>query len=300
MSNQSDLQAAVRDLTLTALTYEGDWHALFDLSGVASGAYNERLRAWINAELGTSYAGLPEALARYAARLGVTRWTDLRSLKQRYYLNAPGAVGDYVSTPDSTSLTPPSSTLDLKVAIAADDYTPATTEAVISQWHGGGQLAFAGRITPAGALDFFVSTTGANAFSAASSVVTGFTDGTDAWLRWLINVPASTCNFFTSTDPITTSPGDVSWTHLGTADRAFSSNISAGIHNSTDGIDLSGIGSGGSQLYNGRIYRAAGVYDGTTQFDFSASRYTGQGSTVAGGEGETWTANGNTSFVQVT
>lgn len=80
MSQQSLRQASIRAVTGTALTYEGDWHALFTMDGISSGftdsqgvfrpaTYDERLLAWINLKLSASYVNLPEAqqaLANYA------------------------------------------------------------------------------------------------------------------------------------------------------------------------------------------------------------------------------------------
>lgn len=77
--NQSALQGAIREQTNTALTFEGDWHALFTLDGIATGTFNERLLAWINFQLNTTYNNLVDAQAAYAAATGVSRWTDIRS-----------------------------------------------------------------------------------------------------------------------------------------------------------------------------------------------------------------------------
>ncbi|MGY3527295.1 hypothetical protein [Bradyrhizobium sp. USDA 4452] len=70
MSNQELRQATVRALTGTALSYEGDWHALFDGAGIASGPFNGRLLAWINAQLGTSYVELNGAMYAFAIANG--------------------------------------------------------------------------------------------------------------------------------------------------------------------------------------------------------------------------------------
>jgi hypothetical protein len=70
MSNQSTLQAAIRAETGTTGPFNGDWCALFDLSGIPQGAFNERLLAWLNASLGDDYTNLPEAWAAYTANQG--------------------------------------------------------------------------------------------------------------------------------------------------------------------------------------------------------------------------------------
>lgn len=79
MSNQGARQQSVRNVTATELTYEGDWHALFDLAGIPAGDYNGRLLAWINAQLASSYVGLPDAMNAFAVSKGVTDWNSLGS-----------------------------------------------------------------------------------------------------------------------------------------------------------------------------------------------------------------------------
>lgn len=77
MSNQGARQASVRAITGTALTYEGDWHALFDLDGVAAGSFNGRLLAWINQNLGTSYSEINGAMNAFAVSQGYANWDSM-------------------------------------------------------------------------------------------------------------------------------------------------------------------------------------------------------------------------------
>lgn len=71
-------QKTVRDVTGTALSYEGDWHALFDLQTVADGDFNGRLLKWINTQLSASYTDVNGAMAAFAAAKAadtdVTNW----------------------------------------------------------------------------------------------------------------------------------------------------------------------------------------------------------------------------------
>lgn len=71
---QGNIQASVRAVTGTASTYEGDWHALFDLVGIQAGAFNGRLLAWINRQLGTAYTEINGAMAAFAANNGAAGW----------------------------------------------------------------------------------------------------------------------------------------------------------------------------------------------------------------------------------
>lgn len=77
---QSQLQASIRAITGTANSYEGDWHALFDKSAIAAGPFNGRLLAWLNAQLGRTYASLPEAQQAYAVLNGAFSWATLTSV----------------------------------------------------------------------------------------------------------------------------------------------------------------------------------------------------------------------------
>ncbi len=68
MSTQQGLrQQSVRDVTGTEYDYSGDWHALFDLRGIAAGTFNERLLQWINTRLSSSYTEINGAMAALAA-----------------------------------------------------------------------------------------------------------------------------------------------------------------------------------------------------------------------------------------
>jgi hypothetical protein len=77
MSNQEKRQQSVRAVTGTAYAYNDDWMALFTAAGITSGTYNERLRAWINAQLSTAYTTLPDALRAYAVSQGFTAWNEM-------------------------------------------------------------------------------------------------------------------------------------------------------------------------------------------------------------------------------
>lgn len=76
-TNQGDRQAAVRALTGTAYNYEGDWHALFDQSGIRAGDFNGRLLAWLNQTMAANYPDLPGAQAAFAASRGARSWNEL-------------------------------------------------------------------------------------------------------------------------------------------------------------------------------------------------------------------------------
>jgi hypothetical protein len=77
MTNQGARQQSVRDVTGTALDYNGDWHALFDLAGIPAGDFNGRLLAWINGRLGVTYPDLPGAMQAFAESQGAYNWSSM-------------------------------------------------------------------------------------------------------------------------------------------------------------------------------------------------------------------------------
>ncbi len=79
-TNQESRHAAVRALTGTARSYNEDWHALFDQWGIATGHFNERMLAWLNAVLGTDHANINDAATAFAVGQGVDSWHDVRAL----------------------------------------------------------------------------------------------------------------------------------------------------------------------------------------------------------------------------
>lgn len=77
MSNQSLRQASIRAVTSTALTYEGDWHALFTLRSAAGVTFNERLLNYINGQLVASHTNLPQAMQAFAENQGANNWDSM-------------------------------------------------------------------------------------------------------------------------------------------------------------------------------------------------------------------------------
>jgi hypothetical protein len=78
-TNDGLRQATVRASTGAALSYDGDWHALFDQAGIATGPFNGRMLAWVNAQLSASYADLTSALDAFAVSQGAPNWSSLGS-----------------------------------------------------------------------------------------------------------------------------------------------------------------------------------------------------------------------------
>lgn len=79
MSQQGLRQASVRGQTGTALDYIGDWHALFDLRGIAAGDFNSRMLAWVNQKLVASHTSLPAAQQALAVANGAGNFSSMGS-----------------------------------------------------------------------------------------------------------------------------------------------------------------------------------------------------------------------------
>lgn len=76
-TNDGLRQATVRAVTGTTLDYDGDWHALFTAAGIAAGTYDERMLAWINSSLSTSYTSLPQAMQALAVANGAYNFSSM-------------------------------------------------------------------------------------------------------------------------------------------------------------------------------------------------------------------------------
>jgi len=101
MTNQGGVQAAVREQTGTALDFNGDWHALFDADGIATGPFNGRMLLWINGQLSTSYASLPQAMQAFAVDQGFNNWSSMSTLVLGP--SGPGGGADAYLLEDGTS-----------------------------------------------------------------------------------------------------------------------------------------------------------------------------------------------------
>lgn len=75
--NQQLRQNSIRAVTGTSGTYEEDWHALFTSDGIAAGFFNDRMLAWINSRLGTSYLFLSDAQRAFAIDQGASDWASM-------------------------------------------------------------------------------------------------------------------------------------------------------------------------------------------------------------------------------
>ena len=80
MTNQGQLQASIRNLTGTENDYNGDWHALFDLDGIAQGEFNGRFILWLQGETGRSETDLNGLKQLYASQKGFYNWNSVNNV----------------------------------------------------------------------------------------------------------------------------------------------------------------------------------------------------------------------------
>ena len=69
-TNSEARQTSIRTVTSTTGTYNEDWLALFTARSIGAGTFNERLLAYINGELSTSYTDVNLALQAFAVDQG--------------------------------------------------------------------------------------------------------------------------------------------------------------------------------------------------------------------------------------
>lgn len=180
--------------------------------------------------------------------------TTVYPLSPDGYLEFSGSAGNYASTPDTADVSI-TTAIDLRLRIAADDYTPAAIENLLAKWtEAGDKRDYRLRMLTDGKLSLSWSTDGAvgTVVTVDSSVALSTTDGAITWVRATMNEADGKVNFYTSVD------GD-NWTLLGAADQG-----GAGATSINDGIALLEIGAqdvGTANNFAGKVYRAM-VFDG--------------------------------------
>jgi hypothetical protein len=131
------------------------------------------------------------------------------------YAYLPGVSGNYLSVPDEAALDI-TGDIDIRVHMAMDDWTPASSIFPLSKWNDGtDERGYALVITNTGTPAFFWSETGIGgsfkSIAATSSI--GVSDGQDIWVRVTLDVDNGAsgreAKFYTSSDGI-------AFTQLGT------------------------------------------------------------------------------------
>ena len=181
------------------------------------------------------------------------------------YLN--GVSGNYFSTPDSAAVSI-TGDLDLRVYVAADDYTPAAIGALLNKMFADGQRSYDFYLNAAGTLALRWSEDGTALKSKTSTAAVPTTDRAGVWLRVTLDVDngagGNDGKFYTSSDGST-------WTQLG------STVTTAGVTSIYDGTSQVSVGNDPPNLrvFSGKIYQAQ-IYDGidgTLAAEFNADDY---------------------------
>ena len=76
-TNSEARQTSIRAVTSTTGTYNEDWLALFTARSIGAGSYNERLLAYINNKLSTSYTDINVALQALAVNQGADNFSSI-------------------------------------------------------------------------------------------------------------------------------------------------------------------------------------------------------------------------------
>jgi hypothetical protein len=216
---------------------------------------------------------------------------DLGAVKFVAYLSLPGTSGNYASTPDSAALTI-SGDLDVRVKLAADDWTPAVAQVPIAIDGGNdGLRSWFLQFDASGLLSLLWTTNGLlPRVQATSTVAVRFTDGQTNWIRATLDVNNGaggwTVRFYTSSDGET-------WTQLGT-DRTgvgvtslfdAPSKLTVGAWGSTGGISMMAGKVFYAEVRNGIDGPIVASFDPTSDEILSAT------SLRSAKTGEVWTIN---------
>ena len=181
--------------------------------------------------------------------------TTVYPLSPDGYLEFSGAGGNYASTPDHNRLDIVGD-IDLRLRIAADDYTPALDTVILGKWTSAGdERSYRLRLVGiTGKLDLSWSTDGTvgTTVEVESSVALSTIDTEIIWVRATLDVSNGNVNFYTSDD------GD-NWTLLGSADQGGGGATS--INSGTGVLEIGSQNIGAAANFAGKVYRAQ-VYDG--------------------------------------
>lgn len=272
------LQAALRTITGSAGTYEGDWHSYLDTQGIPAGQFNGRLLQYaklINPTISTFDAAHERFLTRGPS----------------YAISAYGynfaASGDYFSTPSAVA-NQVTGDLTLVVESALTAWTPAATEVLIAKDSvSAGGRSYSLSIQTSGFPRLNVSLDGSTIVSATANAKPPFTDGKRGHLGVERVAATGVVTFYYSYDMIT-------WVQLGTPQSTTAGNIFAGNAVVQFGNLASLSYALNGKIYDSEIYAGLAISGtGVLKVDFDPSDWTSGTTWTSSDTGEVWTINGN-------
>lgn len=192
----------------------------------------------------------------------------------------PGTSGNSVSCPDSAALSI-TGDIDLRWYGSLDDWTPATTMALIGKDNGASQRSYFYAIMASGVVRLYISTTGTSWTSVDSTASVPVSDGAAIWVRVTRASATGAVMFYTSTDGAT-------WTQLGSA----VSTSAGAIFDSSTALSV-GTYDGSSWWLRGRVFRAE-VRNGINGTVVASPDFTSpMGPRFRDAQGNLWTVNGS-------
>lgn len=185
-------------------------------------------------------------------------------------VSLPGVTSNYVFSYDR----PQHDILgDMEIIayLSMNDWTPAAAQTILAKYVGAGTRSYLLTIDTSGRPLLTTSTDGTATVANLCPTATGFADGSGHWLKVIYDVDDGAGNrvasFYTSSDPVTTDPGLVTWAFLDSVTTAVTTSIFASLVNLEIGSNASGSGN----LLVGKVYRAIvknGI-NGTVTSDFN-------------------------------
>lgn len=168
------------------------------------------------------------------------------------YLRVVGGDGNYASAPHIAAYDI-TGDIDVRVKVSLDDWTPAGSMALVTQYGSGANTSWGMRITNTGLIHWRWDndTSVVSEFSDAL----GFTDGTVHWLRVTMDVDNGSSNYDVT---YYKSDNGVDWTQIGAVDHGAAATQ---IATSTAPIEIGSDQDGDGSNAIGNYY-CAQVYDG--------------------------------------
>jgi len=237
------------------------------------------------------------AVTRPTVLFGTDDYWEVPADPYGAYVQLPGALGSYISTPDAAGLDI-TGDIEIVTRVSLDSWTPAAEQYLVAKYTTtGNQRSYALSVTSTGRLAFRNSVDGINAIYRATTNPLGFADRTTVWLKITLDVnTGSSTNLATFQWAPDQSSEPTVWTTLDTVTATIPATTTTSIYSGSAVLEIGSITAGASSLLAGKVYRAIvrnGI-GGTTVADWWAAGYA-EGTTVFTDTYlNPWTLNGST------